>query len=203
VQGDDIYVKCRDNFEGIKASLHASGNWRFGFTQEFERSRPDLQPEGTDRAWTKIRPSFDDPRRPVIGFQIIALRGAWYLGPEDRKSWPSSVLFVEPSEGEDQVTVLSVAVVQSQEPVRMGVGTRGAVIGILPLRNAWTAQVVATYEAVGTLEQSVADALDKAVRKMGGISKVPDAGVLFVHGLRGEKVPWVSAVQFKKNEKQD
>ena len=201
VRGDDVYVKCRDNFEGLKASLHASGSWRFGFTQEFATSQPDLLPDGTDRVWTKVRPSFDDPKTPVVGFQIVVLRGGLYVGPEKRKSWPPSVLFVEPPAGDGKLTVLSVAVVQSQNPVRIGDGTIGAVVGILPLAKGWTAQVVATYEDVGTMEESVADALRRTVGQMGGISKVPDAGVLFVHGLRGEEIPWVSAVRFEKADR--
>lgn len=82
VQGRDIYVKCRDNFGEVKASLHASGNWRFGFTEEFSASIPYLLPDGQDRVWTKWRPGLEDPLQPVIGLQIVAFRGGLYLGPE-------------------------------------------------------------------------------------------------------------------------
>jgi hypothetical protein len=198
VGGQDVYVKCRDNFNEVKASLHASGTWRFGFTQEFVNSRPDMLPEGRDRAWSKCRPSFADPSKAVIGFQIVVLKGSTYLDASKRRSWPPSVVFVEPPQNDERMTVVSVCVAKTRSPVRMATGTYGVAIGILPLEDDWSAQVVATHEQVGTMQDSILDAFRKAVVAAGGKDKMPAEGVFFVHGTRGEDVPWISAVRFTK-----
>jgi len=196
VQGDDIYVKCRDNFRELKASLHASGIWRFGFTEEFIRSRPNVLPEGKDRTWKKWQPSFADPMKPVIGFQIVALKQTLYLGPKDRRSWPSLVVFVEPPVVAEQVTVLSVTVVQSRDLLRMSEGTQGAVVAMLPLGEDRTVQLVATHEGKGNIEELIKDAFIRGHLESG---KLPsDEGVFFVHGSRGDDIPWVTAVSHRR-----
>src|SRR5215208_7794203 len=68
VHGQDAYVACRDNFEGFKVSLHASGIWRLGFTQEFAQARPDIVPEGEDRVWKKWKPTLDEANPALVAF---------------------------------------------------------------------------------------------------------------------------------------
>jgi hypothetical protein len=193
-----VYVLCRDNFRELKASLHASGRWRFGFTSEFVETRPDLIAQGKDRAWTKRRPSFEDPSRPVIGFQIVALKGGLYLGPEKRRSWPPSVVFIEPPEDYSRVTVVSVAIVQSRRPILISADSHAAVIAILPLREGWSVQVIASYEDLGTIEETITNAFEQAIIQMGGPDQVPEDGVFLVHGTRSDDIPWVSAVRWQK-----
>lgn len=45
----DIYLKWRDSMGETKMSLHASGRWRMGLTDEAVRARPGLVPAGRDR----------------------------------------------------------------------------------------------------------------------------------------------------------
>lgn len=51
--GDDVYLACRDNYEEVKWSLHASGRWRMGFTERGFQSTAHLHEPDADRAWFK------------------------------------------------------------------------------------------------------------------------------------------------------
>ena len=199
-QGEDVYVKCRDNFAELKASLHASGNWRFGFIKEFADSRPDLIPPEQDRVWTKWQPTFGNGVRYVVGLQIVALTPTLYLGRSDRGSWPNSVVFVEPPDAADHMSVVSVAVVEGHRALRMREGVRGAVIAMMPLGDERTVQIVATHEPIGETPTRIEEAASQAVSKMGGADSMPSQGVLLLHGKRGETIPWVTAVRIQKLE---
>jgi len=198
VQGEDIYVKCRDDFRELKASLHASGIWRFGFTEEFVRSQPSILPVGKDRAWRKWKPDLADPQKPVIGFQILGLRRALYLVRKKRESWPDSVVFVEPPSETDRMTVLSVTVVHSRTALKMGPGVQGAVAAVLPLGDDRTVQLVATHDELGDVEARIEEAFNRAVQQVRETGPLPDEGIFFVNGNRGEDIPWVTAVPFRQ-----
>jgi len=203
VHGDDVYVKCRDHFREFKVSLHASGIWRVAFTEEFIRSRPDFLPEGKDRVLKRWQPSFADPTRPVIGFQVAALTPTLHLKAQDRRSWPDSVVFVEPPADNQRMAVLSVTVVQSHKPLRIAAGTRGAVIAVLPLGEHRTVQVVATHESPGDITATIEDEFRKAAHQLGGPSAFPEEGLFFVWGNRDVDIPWVTAVPFQRLDRQE
>jgi hypothetical protein len=199
LHGADIYFACRDNFREFKASLHASGIWRFGLTEQFIKAHGELVPPGRDRAWKKWRPTLDTNNRLAIGFQVTAHVSSLYLQPGDRKKWPKSVVFVEHAGAESQLTVLSVCVVLSQKPVVFETGRFGAVVAVLPIDSDRTVQLVVTHENAGNYQSMIADGFRRAAsdferRK----SEMPDRGVFFVHGDRGANIPYVSAVPFKR-----
>jgi hypothetical protein len=197
VRKDDIYVACRDNFSGFKVSLHASGIWRVGFTREFALERTDIVPEGQDRVMKKWMPRLDMPNQAVIGFQIVAPAASLYVRGDSRKTWPSSVVFVEPPSDAGQMVVMSVAVVPSQQPVVPKSEVTGGV-AVVPIGNDRSVQLVATYEDVGDMLQLIERAWEHAVHQPGGLPALPDNGVFCVHGNRGEDVPWFSAVPFRR-----
>ena len=197
-QGQDVYVKCRDNLREIKVSLHASGIWRVGFAGDFIRTRPDFLPEGQDRVWKKWHPSFTEAKRTIIGIQLVALTPTLHLGPKDRRSWPTSVVFIEPSANRDRMTVLSVAVVQSRNMLRMSEDTHGAVVAVLPLGEERSVQLVATYEEPGNVNELVEEAFRRTASQLEGSDKLPDEGLFFVQGNVGD-IPWVTTVPFQRN----
>lgn len=121
---------CRDNFQQSKASLDASGNWRFGLTTEAQIANAQLVTPGEDRAWKKWRPIFTPEKRIEIGFQITVPRGSLYLSANDRRSWPRSVLFVEPEESPIRTVVVSVCIVLGQAPAAFWPNTHGAAIAL-------------------------------------------------------------------------
>jgi hypothetical protein len=100
-EGDDVYVACRDNARETKASLHASGKWRFGFTSEAVRARPELAPDGSDRTWER----WQRPAEQVPGFtralDLFFLRSELAVTPELRpeKLWRDNVYLPLPPEG--------------------------------------------------------------------------------------------------------
>jgi hypothetical protein len=196
VHKDDIYVACRDNFSGIKVSLHASGIWRVGFTQEFAQARSDIVPEGQDRIMKKWKPKLDGAQQVIIGFQIIAPIGSLYLGAKDRKKWPSSVVFIEPPSDIGKAVVISVAVVFSLQPVIGQPGMEGGVIAVLRVRNDRSVQLVATFEDVKDTLGLIENTWKNVIQNPNKIASFPDSGIFCVHGNHGEDVPWFCAVPF-------
>ncbi len=51
--GDHVYISSRLYGDTIKASLHKSGKWRWGFTEEYTARENSLLPAGADRALHK------------------------------------------------------------------------------------------------------------------------------------------------------
>jgi hypothetical protein len=51
--GDHVYISARLYGTTIKASLHKSGKWRWGFTEEYAEREDTLLPPGVDRATHK------------------------------------------------------------------------------------------------------------------------------------------------------
>ena len=200
VRGQDTYVACRDNFREIKVSLHASGTWRLGFVEQLARTRLDIVPPGKDRVWKKWSPVFDESNRAVTAFQVLAPTGTLYLAGRERQKWPTSVMFLEPPADRAMMTVVSVTVVLGLNPVRFPEGTRGAVVGLLPLGQDRTVQLVATHEPVGVVVEQLGKALQHSAAQLGGSSALPPTGVIFVMGERGANTAWVSAARFQRNE---
>jgi hypothetical protein len=193
VRKDDVYVACRDNFQGLKVSLHASGVWRVGYTREFAASRPDLVLPGSDRALKKWSPDVD--AKLVLGFQLACPDQSLYLMPGQRTEWPHSVLFVEQPPQPKRMTVLSVIVVSEAELVSFDGQTVGAVVGILPLGETRTVQIVATYEDDSGVLDRIEDAGREAARRVEE-GQVPANGIFFALGERLNDVPWFCAVPY-------
>lgn len=197
VRGEDAYVACRDNFREIKVSLHASGIWRLGFTEQFAQSNRSMAPPEKDRAWKKWRPTLDDEHRMVIAFQIVCPLASLYLSPKDRAKWPTSIVFVEPAPTEAEMAVLSVCVVLGQDALASKPETRGAVLAVLPVGNDRTLQVVITHEEIGDIPKLFSDGFKRMLGQLKPEQKLPDEGLFFLHGDRGSDIPWVGAVPFR------
>lgn len=197
VRGDNVYVACRDSFREIKVSLHASGIWRVGFTDDFAKQRPDILPVGGDRVWKKWTPRLDDQHRSVIGFQLAAPAPSLYLEPRDRRRWPPSVVFVEPPSAPRLMTVISVVIVLGRSPVRVTAGN-GVPIAVVPLGESRSVQLVATYEDALAVVSMIEDAFRRAVVKMSRADSLPKDRAFLVLGNRGENIPWISALRFQK-----
>jgi hypothetical protein len=101
------------------------------------------------------------------------------------------------------MAVISVTVVLGNQPVTFRPETLGAVIAILPLGGDRTVQLVATYDQTGEISKLVEDTFRRATIQSGGPQALPGRGVFFVHGNRGNDIPWVTAVRFRRNEAND
>lgn len=191
----DIYIACRDNFREIKVSLHASGRWRLGLTEEAVRKRPEILPAGVDRAWDKWAPPADHQERVVIAFQLVFPQAALYLRPEDRKNW-KPLLFVEPHEGSDVMTVVSTCVSPSADLVT-GNPPFG-VLGVMKLDGTRTVQVAAHVQRATEFLGLLADTLDRLRRAHAerGARHLPPGTVVTLGGHGPDGVRWLTAVRF-------
>jgi hypothetical protein len=200
VRKQDTYIACRDNFREMKVSLHASGIWRLGFIERFAEARPDLVEPEEDRVWKKWKPDLAETNPVATAFQVIAPTATLYLSPQERLNWPSNILFVEPPRDPSLMTVVSIAVVLGLEPVRFPEGISGAVVGLLPLTNNRTVQLVATYDPIGDVLEQISSALRQAAVRLRGKDALPSQGVIFVTGDRGVDTAWVSTARFQREE---
>lgn len=96
IESSGLYIACRDNFQQTKVSLHKSGRWRMGFTQEAVAKRPNLLRPGQDRAWTVWdKPPITLPET-VVAFKLVFVTSELAVSPEQRRGhrW-KDVIFVE------------------------------------------------------------------------------------------------------------
>jgi len=193
VKGMVTYVSCRDNFREFKVSLHASGIWRVAFTEQALKSRPDLFKPDNDRVISRRAPDLNDTTKAVIGFQIVVLKEGLYLQLPQRIKWPKSIAFIEPPTTEMCMTVLSIVVVPTTQNLVMPAGVSGSVIGILPLGDDRTVQLVATHETDKTIRPLIREAYKKSLNMHP--QNLPEGAVFLVWGNRPSDIPWVSALR--------
>lgn len=106
----DIYIICRDNFSDSKVSLHASGKWRYAFTDAIAKIRPDLVPPGSDRTVHKWSPPTGWKQRPIVAFELLVPQSGLYLARPDRAKWKKSVIFIEPHQNPQLMTVVQLVI---------------------------------------------------------------------------------------------
>jgi hypothetical protein len=195
VRKHDVYVYCRDNFREIKVSLHASGNWRLGFTATAIAKNPHILSPGQDRAWTKWRPQLED-RDSIIAFQLVVPHESLYLEPERRSGWPKDIVFVEPPRDPCKIAVISVVVAKTMQPLGFDINTHGFVLGIIPFRESWSIQVVVIHENREPFAKVLNPSLQQAVDKIG--ENVNLNYVLVLSGVRAENIPWIVALRLRE-----
>jgi hypothetical protein len=115
---NDAYIVCRDNFKEAKVSLHASGRWRMGFTEEAVATNPLLVSESANRAWDV----WDEPPttlpETVVAFKLSFPTSELAVLPEQRgfNAW-KNVIFIEPAPT-GKVIVATLFVTSLQTPLR-------------------------------------------------------------------------------------
>jgi hypothetical protein len=190
VHRSDAYVACRDNFKELKLSLHASGAWRLGFTEKAVQDRPKMLPMGADRAIKKWRPPLDES--VVRAFYLIVPPASLYLKPEHRQKWPKSVLFIEPDTHGAEFVIICIVVARTREELRIADGVRAVVLGVIPLDNDRSVQVLVTYEPAEPLAKLIAEGLVRAAQMYR--SAFPAESVVVLFGDRADGIPWFTAV---------
>lgn len=169
----DIYLACRDSLKETKVSLHVSGRWRFGFTEEAAIARPDLLAPGADRAmevWDKP-PEFSPGI--VQAYKLYFPLAALYVKPEARigKKW-NGVIYVE--EGNlEACTVMAVYITTTSRPFSFS-NIRSFCLGMWTLPDGTFAQVVAQAEPVN-LETAFGDYVIQGTAKAQQVGiEIPD-----------------------------
>jgi hypothetical protein len=145
----ELYMACRDSFKDIKISLHASGRWRMGFTEEAIRGNPRLIEGGRNRAWDVWdKPA---PLLPglVVAFSFYFPQSEFLVLPSQRlsKLW-RGVRYIHPAP-RGRVNVITVCVGAQGIPF----DTRNTHLGRFVLANNTWAHVMAH----DTVETDVVD----------------------------------------------
>jgi len=180
----DVYAICRDNFNDAKLSLHASGRWRFAHTNAAVARDPTLLVGRADRVWEKWdRPAAAD-HEAVCAFQFVFPTSELAVQPEARTRWPKSVVFIEPHDDAEQMTVVSLFVAPFTDLIRAD-RPEFAVLASMALPQGGSAQLVAHHEPVAGAERMVQEALTQAARQLGGeFENAPQTAFAYFFGHR-------------------
>ncbi|MBK9027258.1 MAG: hypothetical protein IPN98_05120 [Propionivibrio sp.] len=192
----DVYISCRDSFQDWKVSLHASGRWRLGLTSEAIRERPQLLPVGADRAWDKWSPPPDHAEKVVFAFQIVFPSRDLFLTPAHREG-DKALVFVEPHPNPAMMTVISVCIVPSLDPVVFDkIEPVAGILAVIPLDITRSVQLLANYEDAsgfeGFWDETTAKLKERATASGHGES-LPEDLLVLVNGIREGGIRWVGA----------
>ena len=183
---DDVYLACRDNYKELKVSLHASGRWRMGFTQEAVgtvRERNLLGPD-EDRAWSV----WDQPPEVIpastAAFRLFFFPQHLAVTPGHRTSrlWRREQIYVRAPQP-PAITIVTLWVTQGAHVLRAE-DHRSLTLARLPLGGAKMVQVTVSEETpsaafLAGLEGSLAEA--RAHTQAAGVT-VPEEGRVALFG---------------------
>ena len=168
------FVYCRDNMNVVKASLHQSGDHRYGIRHEKYNGLVEsglLEP-GADRTWIRwIEPPTSGPGL-IPSFNIYFPSWGIALTEEMRKInrddwnakqiWDSNQICIE---GVDSPFILVVSFIKADDNISISLveqdNTAGLVLGILPAGPGKTLWVTVQVGPEGDLRQIVERGLDR------------------------------------------
>lgn len=152
----DAYLACRDNFNNMKVSLHASGRWRMAYTSEALALNPALVAAGSDRAWEV----WDEPPAVlpeiVAAFRLIFLTSELAVRPEQRatRQWRNTVFIEAAPAGTGKLTVVTLFVTRG-EPEIVHASEPSFCLASLRLREGRRAQLVAHADLEGDMPRVI------------------------------------------------
>lgn len=176
----DVYIACRDSFKEAKVSLHTSGRWRMGFTEQaLARGIPFHDGNRAMKVWNKppeIGPGV------VPAFLLIFPTSELAVKPEQRKTktW-TNVLHIEAAPA-GKLTVLTVFITTGNVNLKHE-SEPSCRIASLPIGNNQYAQLVAHGDPEGNVPDMVSRGVE-AARKQTETSGVaiPDGGYVYLFG---------------------
>ena len=182
----DAYLTCRDNAREVKLSLHRSGSWHFGFTEEAVARQPALVPPGRDRAWDVWREPAEIAPGVVPAFHVIFVTSELAVPPEMRspRLWKGTIYIEAAPPGSGQVVVATIFVTdgdldlthESEPTVRLA---------SLPVQGGRRAQLVVHHDPELDIQVVIAKmrgiALDKARRAR---TPIPPGAFAYFFGFR-------------------
>ncbi len=143
----DIYLKCRDSMAETKVSLHASGRWRIGLTDESVRARPGLVPAGGERAWEVWNEPPPVAPGVVAAIQLIFPTSELAVRPDQRAptTWRDTVFIEAAPTGAGRVVAVAVFITTGDIAVVAEPGP-SARLAWLPLPGGRWVQLVVHHE---------------------------------------------------------
>jgi hypothetical protein len=180
----NIYIACRDQFPEAKVSLHPSGRWRMGFTEEAIIARPDLLASPEDnRAWEVWDKPSEYLPQIIPAFHLYFPTSELAVQPAQRteKLWKDVVL-IEPGQP-GKMTVLSLFIttgdvtpVYSSEP--------SFALASFELGNNQYAKLVAHTDPDDTVHELLSRLVSTAQREAAsnGVQNIPPDAFFYFFG---------------------
>lgn len=190
----DVYLTCRDNYRQLKASLHMSGSWQFGFTQE---AAAGLLTGGAPRHW-EIWPR-PDPQyeSATAAFRLLFLPSEFALPEADRpRSTWEDVAFLSAGPAWHVFTIW----ITRSRPTLRHESNATATLAVYPLPSGEEVQVTFHGEepnpeiaqAIAATQEQVSSTVDAAA--------VPDAGRLLAFGHGDDGARFLTELWFHRND---
>jgi hypothetical protein len=112
MKSGDVHIACRDNFQDVKVSLHASGKWRVGFTIEAVKEYPSMIAINQDRAWEKWQEPPPHLPGTVIAFRLAFLTSELAVHCEQKvpSKWKNVMYLEAAPAGGGKMTVVTLFV---------------------------------------------------------------------------------------------
>jgi len=187
----DVYITCRDNFREVKVSLHASGRWRMGFTNEALAKNKNLLLGEQNRAWEV----WDKPPATLpnttIAFRLVFPTSELAVRPKQRtpKEW-KNVIYIEAAPP-GKVTVVTLFATIGDLPLRHE-SEPSFCLASLDMGNNQRAQLMAHGEPEGDLptiiERCVIEARSKA--EASG-EQIPAEAYIYMLGRRDDGARYI------------
>ena len=195
----DIYVICRDNFSDSKVSLHASGKWRYAFSDSLAKDRPDLVPPGSDRAQLKWNPPDGWKKQPIVAFELHVPQSGLYLAPSNRNNWKSDVIFIEPHRNPHLMTVVQLVVA----PVGMRFDrdtAEGGTIAALQLTNELHVMIDVIFQEAALHNEKINNLIGhiNTSEEIRNIASRKPLSVTLIHGLNNLGTMYFMSLPLRK-----
>ena len=179
----DVYIACRDNFKEVKVSLHVSGRWRMGLTEEAIAKNPRFLPPDVNRAWEV----WDEPPaslpRTVTAFRLIFPTSELSVRPDQRpvEQW-KNVLHIEAAPP-GKVTIITLFITEGALTIRHE-SEPSICLASTDIGNTRRAQLIAHNDPADGIEDFVKSSVVGARKQYeaAGLELPPDAyGYFFGH----------------------
>lgn len=192
----DTYVACRDNFNNVKVSLHASGRWRMAFTQEAIAQNPNLVTASQDRSWEVW--DEPDPVRPgtVVALRLIFVTSELGVLPGQRLSrrWRDTS-FVDTHPVAGKLTVATLFLTQGD--IKLHHQSEPTLhLASLPLPGGRRVQVTVHTEDENSFPQFLATNRIAALEQMSAQGvRIPEKGYLYFYGFQADGARFIAGVR--------
>jgi hypothetical protein len=158
-----VYIACRDNFNEVKVSLHPSGRWRIGFTQEAHYNNPNLKSTDNNRAWEVWDKPIEQIPDVTIAYRLVFHSDSIRIKPLQRntKLWKKPLIYIEDPPS-NKLTIVTVFIAKGNKKLTHSTEISHE-IAIFELGNDLFAHVVAHAEKMGTMENTLSIGLKAAI----------------------------------------
>lgn len=180
----DVYIACRDNFNDVKVSLHTSGRWRMGFTNEaIDKDRRILPPDA-NRAWEVWNEPPESIPNTIEAFKLIFPTSELGVEPEQRQNrkWKNT-LYIEEAPPE-KITTISLFITKGF-PILKHESEPSFCLASLDIGNDRRAQLIAHADPYNVFRDLIEEGVKNAIKnaESTGIS-IPEKAYVYLYGHR-------------------